>query len=178
MHFKCRNVHEQTRTDKLILFVVFPQYVAYVLAEEALDTLAKLLHALDVGLLHAPCPIGCVGWPGLELLDCLLGLEVPGNVSNQIAYDGERVHRLYRYRFIEIDVAEASHAHEPGHAVDFGGTRSTLAGFAVPSHRQVGRLLRLNAVHSVQNNHAFLDGGGVILECAAYGISAPDPKCR
>ena len=178
MHFECSGINEQTRTDKFVVLVVFPQDVAHVLTEKALDALAKLLHALDVGLLDAPCAIGCVGWAGLELLDRLLGPEIPRDIRDQIAYDRKRMHRLNDDRHIQIDVTEPGHAHEPGHAVDFGRARSTLAGLAVPSHREVGCLLRLNAVHRVQNNHALLDGCCVILECAARGVSAPDAKCR
>ena len=58
MHFKRRRIHEEARTDELVVLVVLAQHVADVLAEETLDALAKLLHAFDVGLLHAPGAIG------------------------------------------------------------------------------------------------------------------------
>ena len=44
------------------------QHVADVLAEEALDALAELLHALDVRLRHPPRAVGGVGRPRLERL--------------------------------------------------------------------------------------------------------------
>ena len=103
MHFECGSINEQTRTDKFIVLVVFPQNVAHVLAEKTLDALAKLLHALDVGLLDAPCSIGRVGWAGLELLDRLLGPEIPRNIRDQIAYDRKRVHWLHDDRHIQVD---------------------------------------------------------------------------
>jgi hypothetical protein len=64
MHFECGGIDEQTRTDKFVLLVVFSQNVAHVLTEKTLDALAKLLHALDVCLLDAPCAIGRVGSGG------------------------------------------------------------------------------------------------------------------
>ena len=104
MHFERSGIDEQTRTDKLVVLVVFSQDVAHVLAEKTLDALAKLLHALDVGLLHAPCAIGRVGWAWLELLDRLLGPEIPRNIRDQIAYDRKRMHWLQDDRHIQVDV--------------------------------------------------------------------------
>src|ERR1017187_597824 len=104
MHFECGSIDEQTRADKLVVLMVLSQDVAHVLAEKTLDTLAKLLYALDVGLLHAPCAIGCVRWAGLESLDRLLGPEIPRNISDQIAYDRKRVHWLQDDWHIQIDV--------------------------------------------------------------------------
>src|SRR6185437_9713788 len=92
MHFKRSGIDEQARTNEFVVLVVLAQYVANILAEETLDTLAKFLHTLDVGLLHAPRAVWCVGGPGLELFDRLLGSEVPRNVRDQIANDRERVH--------------------------------------------------------------------------------------
>src|SRR5580704_9292782 len=178
MHFECRRIDEQTRTDKLLVLVVFAQDVTHVLAEKTLDTLAKFLHALNVGLLNAPCAIGRVWRAGLELLDEFLGPEVPRDIRDQIAYDWERVHRLQDDRRVQVEVTEAGHAHEFGHAVDLGGARSTFAGLAVPSHRHVRCLLGLDAVHDVENDHSFLNGYGVVLESAARIVSAPDSKCR
>ena len=71
---------------------------------------------------------------------------------------------------------EARHAHELGHAVDFGGTGAALSGFAVPANGEVGSLLRLDAVHGVEDDHAFFDGGGVVGEGAGRGVSAPDAE--
>ena len=51
---------------KLVLRVVVAQHVADVLAEEALDALAELLHAVDVVLLHAPGAVRASGGCGLK----------------------------------------------------------------------------------------------------------------
>ena len=66
------------------------------------------------------------------------------------------MHRLEDDRHVEIEVAQPGHAHQLRHAVDFGRARAALAGLAVPSHREIGRLLSLDAVHGVQNHHALL----------------------
>ena len=53
VHLERRRVDEEARPDELLVHVVVAQHVANVLAEEALDALAELLHAIDVLLL--PC---------------------------------------------------------------------------------------------------------------------------
>ena len=58
MHFERGGIDKQTRADELIVLVVLAQHVAHVLAEEALDAFAELLHALHVRLLHAPGAVG------------------------------------------------------------------------------------------------------------------------
>src|ERR1700733_3913810 len=94
MHFERCRVNQQARTDELGFFVVLAQDVTYILTKETLDTLAKLLHALDVCLLHAPGSIREVGrtWP--EWLDSHLGTEVPGDIGDQVADDRKGVHGL------------------------------------------------------------------------------------
>ena len=49
-----------------VLGLVVAQHVADVLAQEALDALAELLHAVDVLLLHAPGPVRRVRLAGLK----------------------------------------------------------------------------------------------------------------
>src|SRR2546422_5403889 len=49
----------------------------------SLDALAELLDSLHVVLIHPPGPIGGVGRSGLERLDPLLDLEVPGDVDRK-----------------------------------------------------------------------------------------------
>ena len=61
MHFECGGVDQETRPDELVELTMLAEYVADVLAEKALDTLAKLLHAVYVGLLHAPGAVGRIG---------------------------------------------------------------------------------------------------------------------
>jgi len=55
---------------------VLAKHVADVLAEEALDALAKFLHAVDVALVHFPFDAGT----RLERRNLPVHLVVPGNV--------------------------------------------------------------------------------------------------
>ena len=158
--------------------LVLAQHVAHVLAQETLDALAKLLHAIDVGLLHPPGAIRRIGRARLEFLDRLLHAEVPGDVGDQVADRGERVHRLDDHRHVQVQLAQPRHAHQLGHAVDLSGARTALAGLAVPAHRQVGRLLRLDAVDGIQHHHALFHRRLVILKLPAARIAAPDAEQR
>src|SRR5215468_6577831 len=66
MHLEPGHVDEEARADEPILQPVLAQDVADVLAQEALDALAELLHAIDVPLGHAPAPVRGVGGAGSE----------------------------------------------------------------------------------------------------------------
>ena len=66
MHLERGDADEEARAGKTVVLVVVAQHVAHVLAQEALDALAELLHAVDVGLLHAPGAVRRVGRPRLE----------------------------------------------------------------------------------------------------------------
>jgi len=103
MHFECSRIDKEARTDKFLVLVVFSQNVAHVLAEKALNALAKSLTALDVNLLDAPCTVGGIRREGFELLDRFLGPEIPRNIRDKIANDWKRVHWLHDYRHIQID---------------------------------------------------------------------------
>ena len=70
MHLERRGVDQETRADELLVLVVIAQHVADVLAQEALDALAELLHAIDVRLRHAPGAVGGVAARGLNGLIC------------------------------------------------------------------------------------------------------------
>src|SRR3954449_10711367 len=118
MHLKRRGVHEEARANELVVFAVFAQDVAHILAKKTLDALAKFLYAFDIGLRHTPSAIGRIGrtWP--ELPDGLLYFVVPGNVGDQIPDSGEGVHGLENDRYLQFEIAEPGHAHEFGHAID------------------------------------------------------------
>ena len=58
VHLQRGRVDEEARADELVVLVVIAQDVAHVLAQEALDALAELLHAIDVLLLHPPGAVG------------------------------------------------------------------------------------------------------------------------
>src|SRR5947209_2102684 len=146
VHLQRRHVGEEARPDESLVQLVLAEHVADVLAEIALDALAELLHTLDVGLGHAPGAVGGVGRPGLELLDPLLDLEVPRDVGDQVPDLRKRLHRRDRDRSLERQVAEPRHAHQAGKSVDLRRARAALARLAVPAHRQIVGLLRLDAV--------------------------------
>src|SRR5260370_6967344 len=89
MHLKRSRTDEEARSAKLLLFAVLAQNMADVLAEKALNALAKLLHAVHVALVHLPLD----SRPWLEWRDLSIHFEVPGDVSHQILDDGECFHR-------------------------------------------------------------------------------------
>ena len=51
VHLQRGDIDEKTRTDELLVLLMFAQNVAHVLAQEAFDALAKFLDAVDVFLL-------------------------------------------------------------------------------------------------------------------------------
>jgi hypothetical protein len=63
VHLERRREGQEPRTDELIVQVMIAQDVADVLAEEALDALPELLHAIDVGCRMRQVPSGAVGRP-------------------------------------------------------------------------------------------------------------------
>src|SRR5712691_4352216 len=50
MHLERRRVDEVSRTDELLVELVFPQHMTDILAEEALDALPEFLDPIDVPL--------------------------------------------------------------------------------------------------------------------------------
>src|SRR6266849_9488595 len=178
VHLQRSDVQEEARADELLVHLVLAQHVADVLAEEALDALAELLHALDVLLRHAPGAVGRIGWPRFELLDLPLHPVVPGDVGHQVAHDGEGLHRPQRDRPRERQVGEARHAHQPRQAVHLRRAGPALARLAVPAHREVRRLLGLDAVDRVEDHHPGRDLGGVVREGTAPRVASPDAEGR
>src|SRR5712664_4647654 len=79
VHLQGGYVQEEARADEALVHLVLAEHVADVLAEEALDALAELLHALDVLLRHAPGAVGRIGRTGADILDLLLHLAVTGH---------------------------------------------------------------------------------------------------
>ncbi len=166
--------------NSLVLRVI-AQHVADVLTEEALDALAELLDAIDVALEHAPRAVRRVRWTRLELPDLLLDLVVPRHVGHEILDRGEGAYRLDGDRLPQVELTHPRHAHQPRIAVDLGRARAALAGLAVPPHRQVRRLLRLDLVDDVEHHHAVRDLRLEGLERAvagAVGMRPPDLECR
>ena len=87
---------------------------------------------------------------------------------------GKRLHRLDSDRFIQRQSIHARLAGQTRTAIDFRRTRATLAGFAVPAHREVGRLMRLNVMQRVEHNHARRDWHLVLNQLTAVAVTAKD----
>ena len=68
---------------------------------------------------------------------------------------------------VGVEVGQPGHAHQPRPAVDLGAARAALAGLAVPAHREVAGLGRLQPVDRVEDDLALLDRDGVVAELAA-----------
>ena len=94
MHFQGSVEDEKSGPDKFVVFVVVAQDMAYVLTEETLNALSKLLHAFDVLLLHVPAAVSVVRFSRFEWFDFLLDPEVPRDVGDKVFQDRERAHRL------------------------------------------------------------------------------------
>src|SRR4051812_47426391 len=46
MHLKRRRVHQKSRSDKFVVFLMVAKHVANILTEKTLDAFAKFLHAI------------------------------------------------------------------------------------------------------------------------------------
>jgi hypothetical protein len=149
MHFERCGVDEEARANELIVFVVVAQDVTHILAEKTLDALAKLLYSFDVSLLHAPSAVRRIRRTGPEFPDRLLHIEVPRHVGDQIPDHGECMHGLDDDRHLQIEIAEPGHAHELGHSINLSRTRAAFPCLTVPSHGEIGSLLRLDAMNCV-----------------------------
>ena len=57
MHLQTGDAHHESRSVKCVFAVVITKNVAHVLAQEALDALAELLHAVDIFLVISPVGI-------------------------------------------------------------------------------------------------------------------------
>src|SRR6476620_3150651 len=177
MHVELGGADEEPGAgERLLVLLVVTHDVARVLAQEALDALAELLRALDVDLLHAVLAGREVrGSEGRDL--ARLGV-VEGHVGHEVADHGERAQRCDGDRLGLAEGGHPGHAEKPRHAVDLGAARSALAGLAVPPHREIAGLGRLEPVDDVEDDLALVDLDGVVDELAALGVAAPDPEPR
>src|SRR5260370_41861700 len=173
MHLEASNAHKESRSGKLLLLVVIAQNVADVLAEETLDALSELLHAVNVALIHLPicARAGSEGW------DLFVHAVVERDVSHQVFDDGERFHRSNGDGFVQGERIHAGLAGKSRFAVDLGGARPTLAGFAVPADGQIGSLMRLHVMQSIKHDHARRDGYAGFHSSAAVAFAAKDFQC-
>ena len=99
VHLQAGEADHEARADEPVLAVAIAEHVAHVLAQEALDALPELLHAIDVFLVHAVLAVG-VARLRLERPDALVLRVVPGNVRHEILDHGKRLERLHRDRLV------------------------------------------------------------------------------
>src|SRR5260370_10365298 len=116
MHVKRSRTDEEARSAKLLLFAVLAQNMADVLAEKALNALAKLLHAVHIPLVHLPFDARL----RLEWRDLLIHFKIPRDVSHQILDDGECFHRKDGDGLIQRKGVHARLAGEPRTSIDLG----------------------------------------------------------
>src|SRR6266508_908499 len=170
VHLERGDPHEETGAAELPLLSVVPQNVADVLTEEALDALAELLHAVDVGLRHLPAR----AWARGKRRDLAVDFVVPRDVRHEVAGDGKRLHRRHDHRLIERKSVHPGLAREPRATVDFRRTGAAFARLAVPAHGEVRREVALNVVERIENDHPGRDGDPVLDELASLARPAED----
>src|SRR3990172_12375967 len=120
VHLQLRQPHEEARArERRLVLLVVADHVTDVLAQEALDTLAELVAALDVLLKHAPRTVGLLG-PGPEGRNRLRLLVVEGDVRRQGPGEGEGLHGRHGEGLTGRERVHPRHAHEPRLAVDLG----------------------------------------------------------
>src|ERR1700724_2398830 len=103
MHFEASYPDKKSWATKSLHFLVVAENVAHVLAQEALDALAELLHSVYIFLRHFPF---CVGARS-EWRNLLVDAVIPGNVGDKILDHRERLHRLHRDGLVQ---GESIHA--------------------------------------------------------------------
>src|ERR687889_646653 len=112
---------EEAWSCELGVLVVGPQDVADVLAHKALYALLRFVEALDILLVHGEGSL----LAGLERLDALGHLVVPGDIGDQVLYDGEGPHRTYVY-LSPLILLDARLTQQLGPAVYLGATRAAV----------------------------------------------------
>src|SRR5215813_1294547 len=146
--------------------------MADILAEKTLNALAKFLNAIHVALIHFPLDI----FLGLKGRDLFIDLVVPRNVGDEILDDWKRFERRNGDGLIERERVHSRFAGEARAAVDFGGAGATFGGFAVPADGEIGRLMGLDGVERVENDHAGSERDSVVDGLATVFVAAKDAK--
>src|ERR671916_3005203 len=113
MHLQPLVPDEEAWSCELGVLVVGSQDVADILAHKALDALLRFVEALDILLVHGEGRL----LAGPERRDALRDLVVPGDVGDQVLYDGEGTHGTYVY-VSPIVLLDARLAQKLGPAVD------------------------------------------------------------
>jgi len=172
MHFEASDANEETRAGELFLFVVLAKNMTNVLAEEAFDAFAKLLDAIDIQLRNFPFH----SLAGLEGRDFAVDTIVPGNVGDKVFDSRERFHGQDDNGPVLWEIVHARFAGQARTPVDFGGTRTALAGFAVPANGEIGSEVPLNVMERVEHNHAGSDRDAIIDGLPAARIAAENAE--
>ena len=151
---------------------VVAQDVADVLAQEALDALPELLHAVGLGLRDTSSRCRFRGLnAGIFLLTSKFHLT---SVTRSLMSGNDLIGRTVIVCVVRDSRREPRLAHEPRLPVDLGAARAALGRLAVPAAREVGRAVALDPVDGVEDDHADLDGDLVLLELALAGLAAED----
>ena len=82
MHLERGDVDQKARPDELIVHPMIAQHVTDILTEKTFDAFSKLLHAIDIRLLHAPGAVRRIWWTRLKGFDSLFNMKVPGNIGD------------------------------------------------------------------------------------------------
>ena len=77
VHFQGSGINEESRSDELVMEIVFSKDMTDILTEEALNALAKLLDVVNVFLFHPPRTIFGIRGSWREGFHFLFNLEVP-----------------------------------------------------------------------------------------------------
>src|SRR5438046_10487970 len=99
MHFQTRDAHKEAWASELLYLLVIAQHVANVLTEKAFNALAKLLHAIDLALIHLPFHV----WPGCERRNLFVDAVIPGNVGDEILQHRKALHWLNCDRLVRSE---------------------------------------------------------------------------
>jgi len=170
VHFEAGDANEEARTAETFVFGVIAENVADVLAEKTFDALAKFLDAIDVALIHFPFDV----FARLEGGDFLVDLVVPGDVGDEVFDDGKGFERRDSDGLVERERVHTRFTSEARTAVDFGGAGATFGGFAIPADGEIGRLMRLDGMERVEDNHAGSERNLVVDRLAAGFVAAED----
>src|SRR5207237_1952405 len=129
----------EARAAELLYLLVIAQHVANVLTEKAFNALAKLLHAIDLALIHLPFHVR----PGCERRNLSVDAVIPGNVGDEILQHRKAFHRLNCDRLVQRQSVETRLAGQSRPSIDFRRARTALAGLAVPAYGEIRRVVRL-----------------------------------
>src|SRR6266550_1626000 len=104
--------------------------MADILAKEAFDALTKLLHAINVLLIHFPLSV----WTRRKRRDFAVYLVVPGDIGYEVFDHRKRFHRPDSNGLVQRQRVHARLASQTRAAIYLRRTRATFSGFAVPTN--------------------------------------------